>query len=84
MNDSNSIDDNQCKATDSYPPRWFGFKGESLVRAGGLFMLFILGYSLVLWLWLASICGIPKASGDAAFEVMDGRECICEHLVSRH
>ena len=26
MNDSNSIDDN--KATDSYPPRWFGFKGR--------------------------------------------------------
>ena len=25
MNDSNSIDDNQ---TDSYPPRWFGFKGR--------------------------------------------------------
>ena len=28
MNDSNSIDDNQYKATDSYPPRWFGFKGR--------------------------------------------------------
>ena len=73
MNDSNSIDDNQCKATDSYPPRWFGFKGR-ITRSRwwavyafyiGVFVCFMVVVGFNLW-------HTESISGDAAFEVMDG------------